>query len=148
MEKIIFEDLPSTKTPINSSNLNKIQDNVEEAINGIIESGKNENGSWIKFPDGTMICKNTKQFSVSTQSTLGSNLYYGNIQNVGTFPIEFIERPDINFNVHNGSNIFAIQPFDFNSVTTTSAGGVYPISTANVNNVSIYISYIAIGKWK
>ena len=33
MEKIIFEDLPSTKTPINSANLNLVQDNVENAIN-------------------------------------------------------------------------------------------------------------------
>ena len=33
MEKIIFEDLPSTKTPINATNLNLVQDNVENAIN-------------------------------------------------------------------------------------------------------------------
>ena len=35
MEKIIFEDLPSTKTPINANNLNKIQENVENAINEV-----------------------------------------------------------------------------------------------------------------
>jgi hypothetical protein len=40
MEKINFNDLPSTDTPINSSNLNQLQKNVENAINGIIESGK------------------------------------------------------------------------------------------------------------
>lgn len=33
MEKIIFEDLPSTKTPLSAENLNKIQENVETAIN-------------------------------------------------------------------------------------------------------------------
>ena len=32
MEKIIFEDLPSTKTPLNAENLNKIQSNAENAI--------------------------------------------------------------------------------------------------------------------
>lgn len=32
MEKIIFEDLPSTNTPINSTNLNKMQDNFEIAL--------------------------------------------------------------------------------------------------------------------
>lgn len=36
MEKIIFEDYPSTKTPISANNLNKIQDNAENAINGVI----------------------------------------------------------------------------------------------------------------
>lgn len=32
MEKIIFEDLPSTNTPINANNLNTVQDNVERAL--------------------------------------------------------------------------------------------------------------------
>lgn len=32
MQKITFEDLPSTNTPINASNLNQIQDNVEDAM--------------------------------------------------------------------------------------------------------------------
>ena len=35
MEKIIFEDLPSTKTPLNAENLNQIQENVENAINEV-----------------------------------------------------------------------------------------------------------------
>ena len=35
MEKIIFEDLPSTKTPLNAENLNKIQTNAENAINEV-----------------------------------------------------------------------------------------------------------------
>jgi hypothetical protein len=33
MIKINFEDLPSQESPINAENLNKLQDNVEEAIN-------------------------------------------------------------------------------------------------------------------
>lgn len=35
MEKIVFEDLPSTKTPLNAENLNKIQTNVEDEFNKI-----------------------------------------------------------------------------------------------------------------
>lgn len=35
MEKIIFEDLPSTNTPINSTNLNQLQDNIENNINSL-----------------------------------------------------------------------------------------------------------------
>lgn len=31
MDKMIFEDLPSTKTPISSSNLNKMQSNIEKS---------------------------------------------------------------------------------------------------------------------
>lgn len=43
MEKIIFEDLPSTNTPINAENLNKIQENVENTI----EELKNVYGKYI-----------------------------------------------------------------------------------------------------
>lgn len=32
MEKINFQDLPSTSTPLNSTNLNQMQDNMEDAI--------------------------------------------------------------------------------------------------------------------
>ena len=35
LEKIAFEDLPSTNTPINAKNLNKVQDNVETALNNV-----------------------------------------------------------------------------------------------------------------
>lgn len=34
MNKIEFKDLPSTDTPIDSANLNLLQDNIENAING------------------------------------------------------------------------------------------------------------------
>lgn len=37
MEKIIFEDLPSTTTPLNAENLNQLQTNAENAINEVDE---------------------------------------------------------------------------------------------------------------
>ena len=36
MEKITFKDLPSTDTPINSTNLNLLQINTEDAINEVL----------------------------------------------------------------------------------------------------------------
>ena len=41
MEKIIFEDLPSTETPLNAENLNQIQINMENAINELNENLEN-----------------------------------------------------------------------------------------------------------
>lgn len=35
MNKITFEDLPSTKSPINANNLNRVQTNVENEINRV-----------------------------------------------------------------------------------------------------------------
>lgn len=38
MQKINFENLPSTNTPINATNLNAIQNNTESAINSVIST--------------------------------------------------------------------------------------------------------------
>lgn len=115
----------------------------------VVDSGSNENGSWVKFYDGTMICRNTKSFEVTATNALGSALYYGYVADIGDFPQAFIDRPDINFSLHTGSDIFAIQPYDISSVTKENAGGVYAIcAQQRTSPVTIYISYIAVGKWK
>lgn len=47
MEKINFKNLPDTSTPINAENLNQIQNNMENAVNGYVlydnTDGSNEN---------------------------------------------------------------------------------------------------------
>lgn len=37
MEKITFENLPSTTSPINATNLNQLQDNIEDEFNKLYE---------------------------------------------------------------------------------------------------------------
>lgn len=54
MEKINFEDLPSTETPINSSNLNKMQQNIETEFKG---------GDWIDLP----LAEGIEQYSTAAQ---------------------------------------------------------------------------------
>lgn len=39
MQKINFQNLPNTTTPVNATNMNQLQTNVENAINGIVEEG-------------------------------------------------------------------------------------------------------------
>lgn len=82
MEKIIFEDLPSTKTPLNAENLNKIQDSIEKEINEINE--KNEYsiqeqkiGKWI---DGKPIYRKT--FNYSNALTNDTDNEIGRIENI------------------------------------------------------------------
>ena len=99
MEKINFQDLPSTSTPLNSTNLNQMQDNMEYAINeqGIPTGGtagqvlsKNSNTdydvSWITQNtnfildsiDGTATDKAPSQRSVNEAiSELSYNLVTG-----------------------------------------------------------------------
>lgn len=42
---------------------------LNEKIAGIVESGSNDNGSWVKFADGTMIQWGSKNFVGASNST-------------------------------------------------------------------------------
>ena len=78
MEKIVFENLPSTKTPINAKNLNQLQENIENAMSSIVESGSNDNGNYIKFENGIMMCFQNVIMNVSLTSG-GNNAYYDRV---------------------------------------------------------------------
>lgn len=136
MQKITFENLPSTNTPLNASNLNTLQDNVETAINSVVESGSNTNGTYVKFEDGTMIC--TKTISGTLGGTAWGNIYYSD-HTIGSWAQTFTTLYYVNANVvpnqywcnANGSNFEYVRVFRPNNGTTTGD-----------------IRLIAIGKWK
>lgn len=88
MEKINFQDLPSTKTPIDSTNLNLLQTNVENAINDLPQkifpvgsiyiSVTNTNpssflgGTWVAFGQGrTLVGVDTSQSEFNTVQKTG-----------------------------------------------------------------------------
>lgn len=54
MNKINFEDLPSTNTPLNANNLNVLQSNVENSINGTVLWENPNPGDENGFPGQTV----------------------------------------------------------------------------------------------
>lgn len=155
MVKINFENLPSTNTPLSAENLNLLQNNVEDGISdnlieakdytdtkGITESGSNANGNYIKYDDGTMICYNrvsqTKNIDIAYEGA-----YFGSIERVN-FPQTFIDIPSVTVTMEQSSSLLT---FNFSGVSATSFGG-YMWKQQTKSNVSVYIHYIAIGKWK
>lgn len=169
MQKITFENLPSTDTPINASNLNTLQDNVEDAIDslmsntygtsqtegycqeyinnnvGVVESGSNTNGSYIKYADGTMICWG--YFGQTfTEGQWGSLWEYSLVSTVN-FPAEFVGNISINANLVQGQDggTGAISKINYNN------SGIFAMNVIRPTQYSsklFYVSYIAIGKWK
>ena len=106
---------------------------------GIVESGSNENGSYIKFADGNMICYTYKSFLTGSQ--------------YGDFMWEF-PKPFIN------TNFSVIAP---NVVTSGDSGQYTCGENARANNYCQFIVYknaanytgktrainlFAIGRWK
>jgi hypothetical protein len=144
MQKIDFKNLPDTSTPINEENLNQLQTNVENAINGIIESGSNANGTWIKWADGTMECTKTVEGTTSTTTSWGS-LYEGGVV-CGNYAQPFIEKPRTNATGQKGlGNV--IQCFGSNQ-NATSWGTLYILNPTSNGSCNYSIDLIAKGRWK
>lgn len=152
MQKINFQDLPSTSTPLNANNLNQLQTNVENAINGVIESGENANGNYVKYADGTMICYKNITGSAAINTSWGDGYTTGNVNTIdlGSFPATFVGNvPTVNLTASRA------EPGNFNywiaTLNETSLSYIGKISllrfTSN-DNVYYNINVIAIGKWK
>ena len=146
MQKINFQNLPNTTTPVNATNLNQLQTNVENAINDVIDSGSNTNGNYIKYDDGTLICWNEVTTSVAMTDASAGFYRSGFISPFPNFPITFIARPQM----------FISSQSSGQYITFLLKG--YPPSTTNPNDLRVYgtwsstqniiFSYLAIGKWK
>lgn len=139
MEKINFEDLPSTKTPYNAETFNLLQTNVENAINDVVESGSNTNGNYVKYADGTLIC--TKKIYVKKLGgTLwGNNIYFSDTK-VGDFAYNFV------------GDVFCSVSCSVNQYWFTVAGSTSSKTVRafrpNEGTTPGYLYITAIGRWK
>lgn len=152
MDKINFEDLPSTNTPISADNLNLMQDNIENEIKNIaIETVTNENGTAIKFADGTMIC--TGETSVTDDAGNFSDFlpfYRTMTTEFKNFPMEFVgDIPRMTFDVVSCSEPCWLFKWNSEEMQTSLIKPSRVVVMKQTNEIfSGTISYIAIGRWK
>ena len=117
--------------------------NIKEYVDGVVESGSNENGNYIKYADGTMICYKSVTASVNFSANWGG-LYEGKIT-LGSWAQVFLTSPNVQVS-NGGASGALIECYD-PVPTPTSAGGLYLVRpTAYTTNVVINV--LAIGKWK
>ena len=106
----------------------------------IVESGTNENGRYIKFGDGTMIC-----FINSRQTkTVG-----GGGQFSWVYPSTFIDK-NVSIACH-GNSVNQSYFFVLQNTGTTTSEAVMAARTATSGvsaGTSIDVNMIAIGRWK
>ena len=143
--KSITDDIDSLKNN-NSTILTKI----EELANKVIyDTGNNQYGNWIKYADGTMIVtRDNIRRTISATKPWGP-LYVGTTNESFNFSQSFIEEPFIMTKVliDGDSSILECQ-YNNQVVGTKSVSGFSFARPTLINNVSIKISFIAIGKWK
>lgn len=116
----------------------------------IIESGENQYGSYIKFSDGTMICRG-KLVKRGIINIEWGGMYYIEIGQQ-PYPQPFAEPPEIAFACVGHRSFFVNSYFspdttdDFKRQNTPRVDGCRPV--ADTQEQDYEVSYIAIGRWK
>lgn len=110
----------------------------------IVESGSNNNGSYIKFSDGTMICYKVTDVITMDLDVAWGSMYEGSVE-IGQFPANFTETPAISASPFNSGML--VEQAGANA-TKNSWGLVTAVRPTAVQNVSARFYLIAIGKWK
>ena len=151
MALVTFQDLPSTSTPINATNLNN---NFTEC-NNIVDSGSSANGYYIKYSDGTMICSATKKTtSLGIVNANGSLYMSTSFAPFNNFPQTFTSLTSCDiFLVSQDvtSSPVWVTKNNSTSSSTTNAGNCILMSAVSISSFANYgytLGYIAIGRWK
>lgn len=105
-------------------------------------NGSNENGNYIKYANGIMICYGIKNSTLNITNGYEGD-YYTDTE-VITFPIQFVAQPSISTSIWNDSSLIG---FNISAYTNSYFQGYVWKSQAK-SNVPINLHYIAIGRWK
>lgn len=109
----------------------------------IIESGSNDNGSWTKWSDGTMICRKTMSYTNIAINNAWGSLYESNSSlNIGNYAMPFINVPEISITPCNPIIIEKIGD------ATASSFGTFYAAKPKTAEETFTINCIAIGRWK
>ena len=115
MQKINFQNLPNTTTPINATNLNAIQTNAETAINGVASDLSTLSTNLTNYVNGTNTMGNIKTTGLTTN---GYTTLNGDVNILGNM----IFRPD------------SLNGLDLDEVGTTYASS-QEIALHNTGNI-------------
>ena len=113
----------------------------------IVESGSNDNGSWIKYSDGTMICRKSVSFTDVAINNPWDQFFISNDIECGKFAQEFVKTPNISRDLKYTTGMCMLMQSSYTPVDYDNAGAVVLVRGSSLT-ISGAISIIAIGKWK
>lgn len=131
--------------PTDSDNKLWIDTGAVQNLGSEIESGSNENGNYIKYADGTMICTIRKTVTIAINQAWG-NLYTGEVP-AFTYPVAFVSSPTINYTVSGGNSAMMmtwIGSTDSKTLTDRTA----LVRGTSATSQDYIVNITAIGRWK
>lgn len=129
-----------TSSHVDPTRMNHIEDGIAD---NSFESGSNDNGRWIKFTDGTMICYKSIPFRNLAVNTAWGVLYESALLDLGDFPQTFYSAPYVSGSVVNGNAWLEAVPR-----TSPSNIGQTRVVRPTTATIDFDIHIIAIGRWK
>ena len=113
----------------------------------IVESGSNDNGSWIKYSDGTLIQYGNVTKSINIKNKSGSSGWYYDDGYAIKFPINF---SDTNYFVDVNAALGGLITLNVYSITNyqNSICEFNLSSNIEYNNSNYKFRWFAIGRWK
>lgn len=120
---------------------------LNEKVAGIIESGSNTNGSWVKYADGTMFQYGTYDTGLTDFTTQFGSVFYANVYSTIDFPLDFIDIPAITINQELGGYLGG-NTLGGGLPTKTNFRVYLYIAQSGVLNRNATIFWQAIGRWK
>jgi hypothetical protein len=112
-------------------------------IGGIVDSGSNANGSYVKYADGTMECWGISPNAVAVNTAAGG-VFHSASAVVFQFAVAFANVPSIVPSTITSSGFYSWAAFEGGA--SPSSFGCRAVSPSN--NASAYLCYIARGRWK
>lgn len=101
-----------------------------------VRTGSDANGDYVKFDDGTMICRKQMTVTTSAANTLASTSW--------TFPAPFIAAPRVVASVANYSTNQVVSTGSNSNTTTTSSICV----VSGSSGVELRVDAVATGRWR
>ena len=133
--------IDSSSIMYNKKSLNDVLDS-----NGF-EFGRNDNGSYIKFDNGFLICYKRQYYSLRLTVQSGNMYASETAFDLGKWPYPFIEIPTVNTTV--ASNNYVIPTaHSYANLSETNAGEIRILGPVIQYTASGNFHTIAIGKWK
>jgi len=113
----------------------------------VFDSGSNSNGSWLKLPDGTMICRQTKTFTSLAITTAVGAIYTSGDQSV-THAVTFYAVPQVFTSIRrNAANVGSHWTGGANTSDTTSIA-YFQVMAYSSTTKTVNIDVLAVGRWK
>lgn len=126
-----------------------IDKNNNKYFTGIVESGSNNNGNYIKFADGTMICTQRvqKNAPITKKQTL---VYTSDTIELPDFPMQFTSIPTVvkTLEKNEGQWFCWLTAKGMSSKTNPGTVLIGRDSSTGSGIATVYITVIAIGRWK